>query len=590
MVSEYITKTGAFNAKKVMVDTVTQAVLHHTAFLVNRPSFGVRISYLVHGAQEQLKCGTCGVYLLAPIKRSYTPRSCSVSCHLRSSTTKEKRRETNLARYGVDNPFRDTAKIQQATYDKLGVHNASSLASVKEKLSKASKKNYHLVAEKMRKASLEKYGVEYASQAEEIKAKTASTNLARYGTACSLASDAVRERTTQTLLARYGVDNPSKSADIKKKIAETKKIRYGDSTFSTREQARQTMLRVYGTHQQNANWSDEVRAILETPDLLAAYVEGRQLTDVAIELGIHINTVKNYVAKYNIISYSPVIRSLQETFIKNILHEHDIPYMINNRSLLKNQELDFFIPEKNLAFEVNGIYWHSERFKCRSYHLDKTQACNEHGVRLLHFWDYQINERPKVVRSIVEHLLGVTPFKMGARKLSVSEVSSTQSRDFLIENHLQGPVNATYKYGLYHENELMSLMTFGKSRFAPGEVELLRFCNKIGWSIPGAASKLLAHFAKVNQPNTRIITYANRDISAGAVYTAIGFTQISVSPPSYLYFNSSGVYNRMMFQKHKLSALLTNFSPELTEWENMKNNGYNRFWNTGTIKYEFITP
>jgi len=40
-----------------------------------------------------------------------------------------------------------------------------------------------------------------------------------------------------------------------------------------------------------------------------------------------------------------------------------------------------------------------------------------------------------------------------------------------------------------------------------------------------------------------------------------------------------------VFQKHKLKGLLEYFNPEMTEWENMMNNGYDRIWNCGTITY-----
>jgi hypothetical protein len=40
-------------------------------------------------------------------------------------------------------------------------------------------------------------------------------------------------------------------------------------------------------------------------------------------------------------------------------------------------------------------------------------------------------------------------------------------------------------------------MTFGKCRFdKKHEWELLRFCNKLGCHVPGAASRLLKHFEK----------------------------------------------------------------------------------------------
>jgi len=39
------------------------------------------------------------------------------------------------------------------------------------------------------------------------------------------------------------------------------------------------------------------------------------------------------------------------------------------------------------------------------------------------------------------------------------------------------------------------------------------------------------------------------------------------------------------FQKHKLEKMLDTFNPNLTEFENMKMNGYDRIWDCGNVKF-----
>jgi hypothetical protein len=80
------------------------------------------------------------------------------------------------------------------------------------------------------------------------------------------------------------------------------------------------------------------------------------------------------------------------------------------------------------------------------------------------------------------------------------EVSSKDSKDFLISNHIQGNVNSSIRLGLYLDDKLMSLMTFGNLRKSMGEnsksgcYELFRFCNKIDTTVIGGADKLLKYF------------------------------------------------------------------------------------------------
>ena len=60
---------------------------------------------------------------------------------------------------------------------------------------------------------------------------------------------------------------------------------------------------------------------------------------------------------------------------------------IINSYKVKRKEIDIFLPELNLGFEFNGLRWHSELFKNKNYHLDKTKLCNEHGIRLIHIFE-----------------------------------------------------------------------------------------------------------------------------------------------------------------------------------------------------------
>jgi len=69
------------------------------------------------------------------------------------------------------------------------------------------------------------------------------------------------------------------------------------------------------------------------------------------------------------------------------------------------------------------------------------------------------------------------------------------------------------------------------------------------------------------------------------MYLKLGFNKSHVSHPNYWYFKNKKIFNRLKFQKHKLSNILDNYNETLSEWENMKNNGYNRIWDCGNDVY-----
>jgi len=71
------------------------------------------------------------------------------------------------------------------------------------------------------------------------------------------------------------------------------------------------------------------------------------------------------------------------------------------------RQLDVYIPELKLAFEFNGIFYHSvDRNPANyMYHLEKTMMCEERGIKLVHIWEdewYDDNEKCKdLIRSFV---------------------------------------------------------------------------------------------------------------------------------------------------------------------------------------------
>jgi len=259
-----------------------------------------------------------------------------------------------------------------------------------------------------------------------------------------------------------------------------------------------------------------------------------------------------------------------------------------SRIIIPPKELDIYIPDKKLAIEFNGIYWHSEFAGTdKTYHLKKTEECEKKEIQLIHLFEDDWLYRKDIVKSRLKNLLGIYDNKCFARQCEVKEVSSLDSINFQSQNHIQGAINSKVNLGLYFKDELVSLMTFSKPRFdKKHDWELVRFCNKLGWHIPGAASKLLSHFEREYNPKN-IVSYADRSWSKGNLYRQLGFELDHISSPNYFYISKKEMIreSRVKYQKHKLSKLLENFDPSKTESENMSANGYYRVWDCGNLVF-----
>ena len=69
--------------------------------------------------------------------------------------------------------------------------------------------------------------------------------------------------------------------------------------------------------------------------------------------------------------------SKEEKELNNWLNSLGIITETNNKNILNGLELDIYIPSHNLAIEYNGLYWHSEEFIDKNYHINKTELCEK---------------------------------------------------------------------------------------------------------------------------------------------------------------------------------------------------------------------
>lgn len=280
-----------------------------------------------------------------------------------------------------------------------------------------------------------------------------------------------------------------------------------------------------------------------------------------------------------------------ENKICQFLDDLGIDYERRTYKILKNREIDIYIPSKNIAIEINGIYWHSEigGKKDKNYHSLKTKECEKHNIKLFHIFSTELVYKEDIWKSVILDSLGIHKKIIGARNTVVKDISYPEAEKFCEENHLQGSSKTNINYGLFHDDELVSVMTFSKARLTTADWELQRFCNKLNYKIHGSASKLLKRFTK--EHHGKIVSYANRRWSQGNLYEKLGFSFVHDSNPNYFYFKGSGNWDhvnlesRIKFQKHKLQRELEIFDENQSEWNNMQMNGYDRIWDCGNKVY-----
>lgn len=439
-----------------------------------------------------------------------------------------------------------------------------------------------LNSEAVVKACMLKYGTRSPSSVPSIKAKQKITMLNKYGCEHALQSKHFLEKSKETCLIRYGVNNASSNPEIKARQLASWKLN-GSNILEKRK---------------NKFYSSKWAQILAWDHLIPQFNEEEFKRKIFIEplhfickdCGRPISSLlqSGYIPSCACSTTRAFRSKMENELIEYIRNELGISNIIpNNRSILHGNELDIYLPDFKLAIEVNGLYWHSENFggKNRNYHLNKTKLCTATGIHLLHIFDYEWMFKKDIIKSIIRTKVNKISRRIYARKCSIKEISSAESRNFLNVNHLQGYGPAKINLGLFNEDELVSVLSFSKPRFNKTcDYELIRYATKLNSTILGGFEKLFKYFNDMYEYKT-IITYSDRRFFTGNIYLKNNFRFIENTPPAYFYFKQFNVYNRIRFQKHKLKKILPVFDPALTEFQNMINNKYDRCWDCGNLKF-----
>lgn len=287
-----------------------------------------------------------------------------------------------------------------------------------------------------------------------------------------------------------------------------------------------------------------------------------------------------------------------EIKIKDFLNNINIKHIDGDKKILNGKEIDIFLPDHNLGIEINGCYYHSEinGGKDKNYHLNKSILSNQKNTKLIHIFEDEINNKFDIVLSRISNFLNLNK-KIYARKCEIKPIDKKISTCFLNENHIQGNCVDKFRYGLFFNNELVSVMTFSKKRKVLGNkktsnnhYELVRYCNKINTNVVGGFSKLLKYFIKTQTPN-KIETYADIRWSGinykKTVYYKNGFVFLHTTKPNYWYLNFSMNSQRLhRFNFRKDLLVKEGFNKNKTESEIMFERGFDRIWDCGSMKFE----
>ena len=415
---------------------------------------------------------------------------------LPESITKSK--QTKQKRYN-DSNYNNSEKQKQTMIDRYNVSCGYNLPETKERiidkfggLGSASTQ----IQDKMRKTMLERYGVEYAMQNDEILAKSIETQKMKNGGALAWNT---------------------------KKALNTKMNRYGTISGFNSKKTLSTMTKRYGVRYTVHN--KELFDKMKRTNLERYGVEYACLTDNCI------NNNGYTVSKTNL--------RFQKYLLDNGI-QSELEFRI------KNQSFDLHIKNSNILIEINPTYTHNStkaphfsknaKPTPQDYHYNKCRFAIDNGYELISIFEWMNLDK---VLDIIKAKLHRLDIRIGANKCKVKEITQREANLFLDEYHIQGAANSQHVcIGLFYKNELVQVQTFGKPRYnRKVDWEAIRLASKHNTYIIGGVSKGFKYFVDKYNPQT-IISYNSLNISTGKTDDAQGFKLKGFSKSQGIWINT----------------------------------------------------
>ena len=265
---------------------------------------------------------------------------------------------------------------------------------------------------------------------------------------------------------------------------------------------------------------------------------------------------------------------------KQLLEDNNIEF--EREFPLGRYKYDFKVG--NILIEIDPTATHNvtyspyESIIDRNYHRDKTVFATIYNFRCIHVWDWDDLNKIIFLLKPME--------KIYARKCVLKNVSKQEAKEFLNKYHIQSYCNDEIRIGLYYDNQLISIMTFGQPRYNKQcKYELLRFCSCK--NVVGGKEKLLKYF--ISNYSSSIVSYCDLSKFSGKSYSDLGFELVRSSVPTRHWYNGTlHITDNLLRQRGYDQLFNANYGKGYSNEELMRQQGFVEIYDCGQATYIYI--
>lgn len=323
---------------------------------------------------------------------------------------------------------------------------------------------------------------------DSAKKKMEDTNTKKYGVKCIFSSNKIKEKIVKSNINIRGVSNPAHDPNVIKKRLETYKKNHMPKNPVTDENVLEIFENIKNKNLLNEiNRNDVYFNIKYFGEFIKSLYLKKNRKIRIYEIGEiferHNRTVQEKLKKLHLMQYIDVKDSELELKFKKFLIDNgfkeNFDFERHNRSVLsENQsELDFYLKDLNIAFEINDIQSHNVKRKDQYYHYNKTLQCLKKEIKLIHIWEWELTDPVlwRCTSNWILNLLNPSKIQLTLSDCTIKEVSLEEQEYFLNEYNLTGYTTHDYCIGLYHNSDLIQVLSFDNNE--------LTISTKFGYNI-----------------------------------------------------------------------------------------------------------
>lgn len=226
--------------------------------------------------------------------------------------------------------------------------------------------------------------------------------------------------------------------------------------------------------------------------------------------------------------------SKAEQELADFLMSEELEVIQSNRKLLDGVEIDIYLPDKNIAIEYNGLYWHNERnIKNKFAHYEKWRKAQRANIQLIQIWEDDWMKRKSQIKLMLINQIRSKSFtQLCESDVSVCNLSEKDTDVFFKKYAYSKYTIGEWSYGLKNDKDHTLTVVVTIHEKPNNIIEIVTYV--VNHYVDNWFSIILKTIQQ-DFPNHTIVMSGDNALDDKNLYLAQNFQAMQTILPTFLY-------------------------------------------------------